>query len=340
MLTKVPSPFFYCFRQCNVIANGLWDKTKKERWVIIMLKYIVKRILVGILTLFVLVGITFFMTKLMPGSPLQSKNVSGEVLERMEEQYGLDKPATEQFVIYCKNLLKGDLGTSYKKVGTEVTDIIAQTMMPTLRLGLVTFILVIIVGISSGILMARAKSNTIKGIWLSGLTLGVSVPNFIVALLLLIIFGVQLRLFPILGLDSPLNYVLPAIAQGLYPISAVARLTQSSYEEVMKQDYITMAKAKGISGRTLLFRHILKNAMLPVITYMGPMVAFLLTGSVVIEQIYTIPGIGKEFVSAITNHDFTLVMGITIFIGAIIICCNLLADLICAIVDPRIKKSL
>lgn len=305
-----------------------------------MVKYIGKRIAIGILTLFVLVLITFTMTKLMPGSPLQSKNVTGDVLAKMEEKYGLDKPVVEQFFIYCKNLLHGDLGTSYKKVGTEVTEIISNTMWPTIKLGLVTFVLVLVVGIPAGIAMARAKSNKVKGIWLSALTLGVSVPNFIVALLLLIIFGVQLKWFPILGLDTPLHYVLPALAQGLYPISAVARLTQSSYEEVMRQDYITMARAKGIRERTVLVRHILKNAMLPVITYMGPMVAFLLTGSVVIENLYTIPGIGKEFVNAISNHDYTLVMGITIFIGAIIIVCNLLADLVCAIVDPRIRKSL
>ena len=199
-----------------------------------MVKYIIKRVLLGILTLFVLIAITFAMTKVMPGSPLQSKNISGDVLKKMEATYGLDKPPVEQFIIYCKNLLHGDMGTS----------------------------------------------------------------------------------------------------------SAVARQTQNSYEEVVKQDYITMAKAKGISKRTLLFRHILKNAMLPVITYMGPMIAFLLTGSVVIEQIYTIPGIGKEFVSAITNHDYTVVMGITIFIGAIIIICNLLSDLICAVVDPRVRKTL
>ena len=305
-----------------------------------MVKYIIKRVLIGLLTLIVLVAITFAMTKVMPGSPLQSKNVSGEVLQKMEATYGLDKPPVEQFFIYCKNLLHGDMGTSYKKIGKSVNAIIAQTMIPTLKLGAVTFVLVLVVGIGSGILMARSKSNVTKGIWLSALTLGVSVPNFIVALLLLIIFGVELRIFPALGFPSPMHYVLPAIAQGLYPISAVARQTQNSYEEVMRQDYITMAKAKGISKTTLLFRHILKNAMLPVITYMGPMVAFLLTGSVVIEQIYTIPGIGKEFVSAITNHDYTVVMGITIFIGAIIIVCNLLSDLICAIVDPRVRKSL
>ena len=305
-----------------------------------MVKYIIKRVLIGLLTLIVLVAITFAMTKVMPGSPLQSKNVSGEVLQKMEATYGLDKPPVEQFFIYCKNLLHGDMGTSYKKIGKSVNAIIAQTMVPTLKLGAVTFVLVLVVGIGSGILMARSKSNVTKGIWLSALTLGVSVPNFIVALLLLIIFGVELRIFPVLGLTSPMHYVLPAIAQGLYPISAVARQTQNSYEEVMRQDYITMAKAKGISKTTLLFRHILKNAMLPVITYMGPMVAFLLTGSVVIEQIYTIPGIGKEFVSAITNHDYTVVMGITIFIGAIIIVCNLLSDFICAIVDPRVRKSL
>lgn len=305
-----------------------------------MIKYIIKRLLLGLLTLFVLVAITFFMTKLMPGSPLQSKNVSGELLAKMEAQYGLDKPVLEQFVIYCQNMLHGDLGTSYKKIGTKVTDIIAQTMVPTVKLGLVTFVFVLIVGVFSGIMMATSKSEAAKSAWLTGLTLGVSIPNFLVALLMMILFGVILHLFPTIGLSSPKHYVLPAIAQGLYAVSAVARLTQSSFEEVVKQDYITMAKAKGISKSTILFRHILKNAMLPVITYMGPMVAFLLTGSVTIEKIFSIPGLGREFTNAIMNHDYTLVMGITIFMGAIIILCNILADLLCAIVDPRTRKSL
>lgn len=305
-----------------------------------MLKYIIKRILLGILTLFVLIAITFSMTKLMPGSPLQSKNISGDLLEKMEAQYGLDKPAIEQFFIYCKNLLHGDLGTSYKKLGTSVTDIIKNSMIPTLKLGVVTAILVLVVGIFAGIMMAKAKTNLGKGLWLTGITLGVSIPNFLVALLLMIIFGVLLHAVPIIGLSTPKHYILPAIAQGLYPISAVARLTQSSYEEVVRQDYITMAKAKGISKSTILFRHILKNAMLPVITYMGPMVAFLLTGSVTIEKIFSIPGLGREFTNAIMNHDYTVVMGITIFMGAIIILCNLIADILCAIVDPRTRKSL
>lgn len=305
-----------------------------------MIKYIIKRLLLGILTLFVLVVITFSMTKLMPGSPLQSKNVSGELLEKIEAQYGLDKPLAQQFFIYCGNLLKGDLGTSYKKLGTNVTDIIKQSMVPTLRLGLVTALLVLVVGIFAGIMMAKTKSNIGKGFWLTGITLGVSIPNFLIALLLMIFFGVLLHVFPIIGLSSPKHFILPAIAQGLYPISAVARLTQSSYEEVIRQDYITMARAKGISKSTILFRHVLKNAMLPVITYMGPMVAFLLTGSVTIEKIFSIPGLGREFTNAIMNHDYTVVMGITIFMGAIIILCNLLADLLCALVDPRIRKSI
>jgi len=305
-----------------------------------MFKYIMKRLLLGLLTLFVLVAITFTMTKLMPGSPLQSKNVSGELLEKMEAQYGLDKPVIQQFFIYCGNLLKGDLGTSYKKVGTNVTDIIKQSMIPTLKLGIVTSILVMVVGIFSGIMMAKSKSAFGKGAWLTGLTLGVSVPNFLVALLLMIVFGVILNAVPIIGLSTPKHYIIPAIAQGLYPISAVARLTQSSYEEVIRQDYITMAKAKGISKSTILFRHVLKNAMLPVITYMGPMVAFLLTGSVTIEKIFTIPGLGREFTNAIMNHDYTVVMGITIFMGAVIILCNLIADVLCAVVDPRTRKSM
>lgn len=305
-----------------------------------MIKYIIKRLLLGILTLFVLVVITFSMTKLMPGSPLQSKNVSGELLEKIEAQYGLDKPVVQQFFIYCGNLLKGDLGTSYKKLGTNVTDIIKQSMVPTLKLGLVTALLVLVVGIFAGIMMAKSKTNIGKGFWLTGITLGVSIPNFLVALLLMIFFGVLLHAFPIIGLSSPKHFILPAIAQGLYPISAVARLTQSSYEEVIRQDYITMAKAKGISKSTILFRHVLKNAMLPVITYMGPMVAFLLTGSVTIEKIFSIPGLGREFTNAIMNHDYTVVMGITIFMGAVIIFCNLLADLLCALVDPRTRKSM
>lgn len=305
-----------------------------------MIKYISKRLLLGILTLFVLVVITFSMTKLMPGSPLQSKNITGDLLEKMEAQYGLDKPVVQQFFIYVSNMLKGDLGTSYKKIGTNVTDIIKQSMVPTIKLGVVTALLVLIVGIFAGIMMAKAKTPLGKGAWLTGLTLGVSIPNFLVALLLMIVFGVVLNAVPIIGLSTPKHYILPAIAQGLYPISAVARLTQSSYEEVIRQDYITMAKAKGISKSTILFRHVLKNAMLPVITYMGPMVAFLLTGSVTIEKIFSIPGLGREFTNAIMNHDYTVVMGITIFMGAIIILCNLLADVICAVVDPRTRKSL
>ena len=280
------------------------------------------------------------MTKVMPGSPLQSKNISGDVLAKMEAQYGLDKPVVTQLFIYIKNMLQGDLGTSYKKTGTSVTAIIKQSMIPTMKLGLVTTVLVLVVGIFAGIMMAKSKSPLAKGAWLTGLTLGVSIPNFLVALLLMILFGVIFKALPIIGLSTPLHYILPAVAQGLWPISAVARLTQSSYEEVIRQDYITMAKAKGISKSTILFRHVLKNAMLPVITYIGPMVAFLLTGSVTIEKIFTIPGLGREFTNAIMNHDYTVVMGITIFMGALIIMCNLIADLLCAVIDPRTRKSL
>ena len=305
-----------------------------------MIKYILKRLGLGLLTLFILIVITFTLTKVMPGSPLQSKNISGDVLAKMEAQYGLDKPVVTQLFIYINNMLHGDLGTSYKKTGTSVTAIIKQSMIPTVKLGLVTTVLVLVVGIFSGIMMARSKSPVAKGAWLTGLTLGVSIPNFLVALLLMILFGVIFKALPIIGLSTPLHYILPAVAQGLWPISAVARLTQSSYEEVIRQDYITMAKAKGISKSTILFRHVLKNAMLPVITYIGPMVAFLLTGSVTIEKIFTIPGLGREFTNAIMNHDYTVVMGITIFMGALIIMCNLIADLLCAVIDPRTRKSL
>ena len=308
-----------------------------------MLKYVFKRILMLIPVILGIVFLVFFIMDLAPGDPVYqivSENATDEEIAAVRAEYGLDKPVVEQFLIYFKGILHGDFGTSYKKMGTSVSEIIMSSMVPTLKLGGVTVLLVLSAGIFAGIMMAKAKTPFTKGAWLTGLTLGVSIPNFLVALLLMIVFGVILRAVPIIGLSTPAHYILPAIAMGLYPISAIARLTQSSYEEVIRQDYITMAKAKGISKSTILFRHVLKNAMLPVITYMGPMVAFLLTGSVVIEKIFTIPGLGREFTNAIMNHDYTVVMGITIFMGAIIILCNLLADILCALIDPRIRKSM
>ncbi|MGN0339151.1 MAG: ABC transporter permease [Lachnospira sp.] len=304
-----------------------------------MFKYIIKRIALGLLTLYVLITITFFLTRLMPGNPFSSDNISATALAQLNSRYGLDKPVSEQYWMYIQNLLHGDLGVSYKKTGVTVNTIIANGLPNTVSLGLTAFIFSMVVGILMGIWMASTKKEWVRGILLTFTTLGVSVPNFVFAILLMLVFGVYLRVFPATGLDTPAHYVLPVIAMAAYPISQISRLVQSSYSEALNQDYVVMAKAKGLNKTTIIFKHILKNAILPVITIAGPMIAFLLTGSFVIENVFAIPGIGREFVNAISNRDYTIIMGLTIFIGAMIIVCNLIVDVISAIVDPRIKLS-
>ncbi len=304
-----------------------------------MLKYILKRLAIGVVTLFLLITITFFLTRLMPGNPFSSDNISATAMAQLNAKYGLDQPVGKQYTLYISNLLHGDLGVSYKKTGVSVNTIIAQGLPNTVSLGLTAFIFSLTVGVLIGIWMATTKREWVRGLLLTGTTLGVSVPNFVFAILLMLVFGVYLRWFPVTGLGSPANYILPVLAMSAYPISQISRLVQSSYSEAMNQDYVIMAKAKGLSKRTIVFKHILKNAILPVITIAGPMIAFLLTGSFVIENVFAIPGIGREFVNAISNRDYTIIMGLTIFIGAMIIICNLIVDVISAVVDPRIKLS-
>ena len=253
--------------------------------------------------------------------------------------YGLDKPLGEQLVLYIRNLLHGDFGISFKKSGTTVSELIRQEAPATMRVGGLAFLVALVVGTAAGILMAVTGRDFVRGAILTASTLGISVPNYVLALMLMLIFGVQLKWFPVLGLGTPAHYVLPVTTLAVYPIAQISRLVKSSYAEAMQQDYVVMAQAKGIRPGRIALVHVLRNAMLPVITASGPMIAFLLTGSFVVETIFTIPGIGREFVMAVSNRDYTVVMGLTIFIGALIILCNLAADVLCALVDPRIKLT-
>ena len=304
-----------------------------------MVKYILKRVGIGIITLFLLITITFFLTRMMPVNPFSADNISATAMAQLQEKYGLDKGVMEQYIIYLKNLAKGDFGVSYKKTGITVNTIIENGLPNTFSLGITAFIVSMVVGIGMGIWMASTKREWVRGILLTATTLGVSVPNFVFAILLMLVFGVYLQVLPATGLESPLHYVLPVIAMSAYPISQISRLVQTSYTEAMSQDYVTMAKAKGLKKSTIGLKHILKNAILPVVTIAGPMIAFLLTGSFEIESVFAIPGIGKEFVYAISNRDYTVIMGLTIFIGTLIIVANLVVDIISAIIDPRIKLS-
>ncbi len=302
-----------------------------------MIKYIGKRILFSLVSLLALITVTFFLTRMMPGNPFQLENINPSVQEQILKQYGLDRPVGEQFLLYLKNLSHGDLGMSYKKTGISVNSLIAADAPYTIRLGLIAYGVALVLGVLVGIWMAVTKKESIRGGLMFLTICGISIPNYVLALLLVLIFGVTLQWFPVVGLSTWKHYVLPVITLSVYPIAQISKLVKSSYTEAKNQDYTIMARAKGISRARISMVHIMKNAMVPVITISGPMIAFLLTGSFVAENIFTIPGIGREFVNAVGSRDYTVIMGLTIFLGMLLIVCNLVADILCTLVDPRIK---
>ena len=302
-----------------------------------MIKYIGKRILFSLVSLFALITVTFFLTRMMPGNPFQLENINPSVQEQILKQYGLDRPVGEQFLLYLKNLSHGDLGMSYKKTGISVNSLIAADAPYTIRLGLIAYGVALVLGVLIGIWMAVTKKESVRGGLMFLTICGISIPNYVLALLLVLIFGVTLQWFPVVGLSTWKHYVLPVITLSVYPIAQISKLVKSSYTEAKNQDYTIMARAKGISRARISMVHIMKNAMVPVITISGPMIAFLLTGSFVAENIFTIPGIGREFVNAVGSRDYSVIMGLTIFLGMLLIVCNLVADILCTLVDPRIK---
>ena len=302
-----------------------------------MIEYIAKRVLFGLVTLVMLITVTFFLARLMPGNPFEIANVRQEAQDRIMAFYGLDQPVGQQYLLYLGNIARGDFGVSYKKAGTTVNELIAAKAPYTLRLGALAYLVSMMLGIPAGIWMAATRREGVRSALITLTTLGVSVPNYVLALVLMLVFGVFLGWFPVLGLTSPAHYVLPLVALTVYPMTQIARLVKASYQEAMRQDYVTMARAKGIGKLRVSAVHILKNALVPVITASGPMLAFLLTGSFVVENIFTIPGIGKEFVNAVSSRDYTVIMGLTAFIGILIVSFNLIADILCTFVDPRMK---
>ena len=303
-----------------------------------MVRYIIKRLFIGVVTIWALITITFFLIRIMPGSPFEADNLSQSAIEQLESTYGLDEPMWKQYILYMENLMHGDLGISYKK-NVSVNTLIARGFPYTLSIGLLSIAVSAFIGILMGIWMATSKRLAVKNTLLGIATLGVSIPGFVTAILLMMVFGVWWPVLPIVGLGSPANYILPVAAQSFGQIASIARLTKSTYSEAIQMDYVTMARAKGLSNLYITVRHVLKNALIPVVTYFGPAIAFLITGSFVVESIFSIPGIGREFTNAITNRDYTVVLGFSVFIGVIITVANLAVDNICSLIDPRIKLT-
>lgn len=305
-----------------------------------MAAYTVKRILTGIFSLFVLVSVAFFLTRLMPGSPFETGNTSARVQAEIERGYGLDQPVFRQYQLYLSNLLRGDLGMSYKKPGVLVSDVISRAFPVTCKMGGLAVLVSLALGTICGIWQAVTKRKTVRnGIFLATI-LGSGIPNFVWAPLLLLVFGLKLKLLPVAGAGNWQSFVLPVVTMAIYPTCVVTRLTRNSFSREMQKDYVVLAKAKGLNKIWIACVHVLKNACIPVLQYIGPAAAFLLTGSFVVESVFTIPGLGREFVNSIANRDYTLILGLTVFMGAVVIGINLLTDLLCAWISPGVLLHL
>ena len=255
----------------------------------------------------------------------------------MEVKYGLDKPITVQYINYFKNAVKGDFGISIKQRGRDVAQIISTKFPVSARVGGISIVLALLFGVPLGSVAALNRGKILDRLIIMFATLGIAVPSFVVCTVLMYVLGVKLELLPTYGLTSPLNYIMPVLALSFYPTAYIARQMRSSMLDVLGQDYMRTARAKGLSENVILFKHALRNAILPIITYMGPLVAYTLVGSFVVEKIFTIPGLGGEFVSSVINQDYTVIMGTTIFLATLIIFMNVVVDITYTIVDPRIK---
>jgi oligopeptide transport system permease protein len=291
-----------------------------------------------LLSLFILASMTFFLMKAIPGDPFTSeKRVSPEIRALLEEKYGLDKPMYVQYFKYIGDIVQGDFGVSMNYLNQGVTDMIVKTFTASLKIGIFAIIISIIVGVLLGLLAAVYHRKLIDDVTMVLAVIGIAVPSFLLASLLQYVFAFKLGWFNVMGFDGPLDYVLPVAALSASPIAFIARLTRSSMLEVLHADYIKTAKAKGLKWPAIMFKHVVRNGILPVVTYVGPMTANIITGSVVIEQIFNIGGIGKVFVESITNRDYTMIMGITIFYGILLMFARFLTDIVYVLVDPRIK---
>lgn len=301
------------------------------------LLYILKRTALAILTVWIVITITFFVSRAVPGGPFASeKAITPAAQAALEAKYGLDKPLMEQYGTYLKDIVtEFDFGPSLKNRGRDVIDIIADGMKTSAKLGVSAAAIALVVGVVLGAVAALRRNKVIDRVVMVFTTACISMPSFIMGTLLLILFAIIWRILPANG-NAAGGLILPIITLSLSPMANITRLTRSSMLDVLGQDYIRTAKAKGVSNTKIIFGHALKNALIPVITYFGPMLAYIVTGSLVVEQIFAVPGIGRTFVSSITDRDYPMIMGTTIVLAALIVIMNMISDILYKVVDPRI----
>lgn len=292
----------------------------------------------AIVTIWVVATLTFFLMNFVPGGPfLSEKAVSPKAMAALEAKYGLDKPLSQQYVTYMKDALHGDFGDSLKQRGRTVMSIISSKFPVSMRVGGLAVLLAFCLGVPLGCLSAMSRGKALDNIIIVVATFGIAVPNFVVCTLLMYTFGNKLGILPTLGLQTWKHYIMPVTALAFYPTAYITRLMRSSMLDVLGQDYMRTAKAKGVNQFFILFKHALRNAVLPVVTYLGPLLAYTVTGSFIVEKIFTIPGLGGEFISSITNRDYTVIMGTTIFLATLMVFMNVVVDIAYKLIDPRIK---
>lgn len=299
--------------------------------------YLLKRVLLSLFSIFIVVTLTFFVMRAIPGGPFVGEKATTPAAQALlEAKYGLDKPLATQYFTYLKDIVtEFDFGPSLKQRGRNVVDIISDGLKVSAVLGVIAAVIALVFGVIFGCVAAIKRNEMVDKAIMVVTTAFVSMPSFIVGTLLLILFTVIFRVFPANGTTAQ-GLVLPIITLSLYPMAYITRLTRSSMLDVLGQDYIRTAKAKGVSQKNVIFKHSLKNSLIPVVTYFGPMLAYIVTGSLVVEQIFAVPGIGRAFVSSIINRDYTLIMGTTIVLAGLIVIMNLVTDIAYKMIDPRI----
>lgn len=303
-----------------------------------MVNYIIKRIAMAVITIFAVATVTFFVMNLVPGGPFMSeKAVSPQAQAALNEKYGLDKPLSEQYTTYIKDLLHGNLGLSVKQRGRTVNMIIETKFPVSARIGGMAILTAVLIGVPLGSIAAFKRKTAVDNIIIIFSTCGIAVPSFVVCTILMYVLSLKLGLLPTYGLASWKNYIMPVMALAFYPSSYIARLMRSSMLDVMGQDYMRTARAKGLSQIVSIFKHALRNAILPVVTYLGPLLAYTVTGSFIVEKIFTIPGLGTEFIGSITGRDYPLIMGTTVFLASLMVVMNVLVDIAYKLIDPRIN---
>ena len=302
-----------------------------------MTKYLLKRIAILLVTLWVVVTLSFFLMQVMPGSPFNNPKLTNDMIAVMNKQYGLDKPVWQQYLQYLWNVLHGDLGTSYQSANQPVSMMISQRLAVSAQLGIQALVVGVLAGLFVGAVSARNKNNWIDNILSVLSTLGISVPSFIIGLLLLDYLGFKWGVLPLSGWGSFSQTILPTLALAIPVFAQVTRFFRSEMIETMNTDYIQLARAKGLTTRQISNRHAYRNSMIPVLTLIGPMAANILTGSALIEQIFSIPGIGQQFVTSIPTKDYPVIMGTTIVYDVMLMVAILLTDIITSFVDPRVR---